>query len=460
MDLMQTTFRGYKRENGRIGVRNHVIILPVDDLSNAAARGGREQHQGHDGDAAPLRAAAVRRRPRPALPHADRHGLQPERRRGGRDLHRGAAGRRRSPTASPPPASRWPTSASSSTATTTRSCAPRRRRKEFVQWASELHARGAPAQGPVGLDQVRRVRHHLRLRRQPDRRQRLRQALPARRDAGASARRPSSPAASTSSPRAAATTRCAKKFLFMFDRYQEVIERHKTSDLSDSQPTKGNIEGGLTTIEEKALGNIQKIGRKCMVDGVLDKAETPTGPGLWFMDSSSAAAEMVTLLRGRGLRGALLPDRPGQRDRQPDPAGDQALRQPAHGAHDERAHRRRRLGPAAARDDARTRRATSCSTACSAPPTAASPRPRRSGHREFVLTRLVRERLTRQPRVPGGACSAPAPARLYCARPSRRVRERGASSGESSMNSVLVRLARARWRRRFALLAARRAAPR
>ena len=48
----------------------------------------------------------------------------------------------------------------------------------------------------------------------------------------------------------------------MFDRYQEVINRHKTSDLSDSQPTKGNIAGGLTTIEEKALGNIQKIGKQ------------------------------------------------------------------------------------------------------------------------------------------------------------------------------------------------------
>src|SRR2546423_5112568 len=34
---MQTTFQGYRRENGRVGVRNHVIILPVDDLSNAAA---------------------------------------------------------------------------------------------------------------------------------------------------------------------------------------------------------------------------------------------------------------------------------------------------------------------------------------------------------------------------------------------------------------------------------------
>ena len=89
-------------------------------------------------------------------------------------------------------------------------------------------------------------------------------------------------------------------FMKMFDSYQDMIKRHATTDLSDSQPTKGNIAGGLTTIEEKALGNIQKIGKKCMVDGVLDKAEMPTKPGLWFMDSSSAAAEMVTLCAASG----------------------------------------------------------------------------------------------------------------------------------------------------------------
>ena len=97
------------------------------------------------------------------------------------------------------------------------------------------------------------------------------------------------------------------QFMAMFDRYQRVIEANKTSDLSESQPTKGNIEGGLTTIEEKALGNIQKIGRKCLVDGVLDKAEAPTGPGLWFMDSSSAAAEMVTLCAASGYAVHFFP---------------------------------------------------------------------------------------------------------------------------------------------------------
>src|SRR2546423_14859332 len=29
-------FTGWRRENGRVGVRNHVVILPLDDLSNSA----------------------------------------------------------------------------------------------------------------------------------------------------------------------------------------------------------------------------------------------------------------------------------------------------------------------------------------------------------------------------------------------------------------------------------------
>jgi len=106
--------------------------------------------------------------------------------------------------------------------------------------------------------------------------------------------------------------RCAndavrERFMFMFDRYQDMINRWKTSDLSESQPTKGNIAGGLTTIEEKAMGNIQKIGKFCKVDGVLDKAEMPTGKGLWFMDSSSAAAEMVTLCAASGFAVHFFP---------------------------------------------------------------------------------------------------------------------------------------------------------
>ena len=72
-----------------------------------------------------------------------------------------------------------------------------------------------------------------------------------------------------------------EKFLATWQAYMdEVIEPHKTSDLSESQPTKGNIAGGLTTIEEKAFGNLQKIGKSTSFIDVLEPAEEPaSGPG-------------------------------------------------------------------------------------------------------------------------------------------------------------------------------------
>ena len=92
------------------------------------------------------------------------------------------------------------------------------------------------------------------------------------------------------------------KWFKVWKAYQDdVIEAHKTDDLSDSQPTKGNIAGGLTTIEEKALGNLEKIGRECRYIDVLEPAEAPRkGKGLYYMDTSSAAAECVTLMAAAG----------------------------------------------------------------------------------------------------------------------------------------------------------------
>jgi (2R)-sulfolactate sulfo-lyase subunit beta len=101
----------------------------------------------------------------------------------------------------------------------------------------------------------------------------------------------------------AATKEVGKRWYQMWKAYQdEVIEAHKTDDLSDSQPTKGNIAGGLTTIEEKALGNLEKIGRECRFIDILEPAEAPSkGPGLYYMDTSSAAAECVTLMAAGGF---------------------------------------------------------------------------------------------------------------------------------------------------------------
>ncbi len=120
----------------------------------------------------------------------------------------------------------------------------------------------------------------------------------------------------------------ADDFMKFFNDYQALV-KSKGVDLMGSQPTEGNIRGGLTTIEEKAMGNIQKMGR-CPVVGVLDMAEEPgAGPALhghpprprprWSPCAPRPAPSCTTSPRARAT----------QRHRQPDRARDQAVRQPA-----------------------------------------------------------------------------------------------------------------------------------
>lgn len=105
----------------------------------------------------------------------------------------------------------------------------------------------------------------------------------------------------------AANPQVAEAFMRTWSAYNDFINENKVDDLSESQPTKGNIRGGLTTIEEKALGNIQKIGKRVKFTGVLKPAEAPSGKGLWFMDTSSAAAEALTLWAASGAVLHLFP---------------------------------------------------------------------------------------------------------------------------------------------------------
>lgn len=96
------------------------------------------------------------------------------------------------------------------------------------------------------------------------------------------------------------------KFQKIYDNYIEMVER-TGANLLGSQPTQGNIRGGLSTIEEKAMGNIAKTGTKPVV-GALESAEIPdSGPGLYFMDTSSAAAECITLMAAAGAVVHLFP---------------------------------------------------------------------------------------------------------------------------------------------------------
>ena len=300
-----TAFLGYRRENGRVGVRNHVIVLPLDDLSNAAAEAVAHNIKGCM-----------------AIPHP--YG----RLQFGADLElhfRTLIGTSCNPNVAAVVVigieEGWTKKVVDGIAATGKPVAgfgielhgdhdtimrASKAAREFVQWASEKQRERCPlaelwvstkcgesdttsgcgANPAVGnaFDKLHALGSFLCFGETTE----------------------------LTGGEQIVAARCTseavrERFMFMFDRYQQVIERHKTSDLSDSQPTKGNIAGGLTTIEEKALGNIQKIGKKCTVDGVLDKAEMPTHPGLWFMDSSSAAAEMVTLCAASGYAVHFFP---------------------------------------------------------------------------------------------------------------------------------------------------------
>ncbi|WP_338602334.1 UxaA family hydrolase [Sulfolobus tengchongensis] len=91
-----------------------------------------------------------------------------------------------------------------------------------------------------------------------------------------------------------------EKFMKIYKEYVSFIESQGV-DLLGSQPTEGNIKGGLSTIEEKALGNIQKLGTK-PITCVLDYLDLlPKGSSrLCFVNTSSAAAEAVTLFAAKG----------------------------------------------------------------------------------------------------------------------------------------------------------------
>ncbi|HHV65809.1 MAG TPA: UxaA family hydrolase [Peptococcaceae bacterium] len=64
-------------------------------------------------------------------------------------------------------------------------------------------------------------------------------------------------------------------------------------DIRGSQPTPGNIEGGISSIEEKSLGCIYKAGNS-PIEGVLQYGEIPPGKGLYIMDTPGQDIESIT----------------------------------------------------------------------------------------------------------------------------------------------------------------------
>lgn len=72
-------------------------------------------------------------------------------------------------------------------------------------------------------------------------------------------------------------------------------------DLRGSEPTPANIQGGLTTIEEKSLGAIIKAGNSPL-QGVLDYGDRPPAKGLYFMDGPARTAELLVGVAAAGCQ--------------------------------------------------------------------------------------------------------------------------------------------------------------
>ncbi len=298
------TFMGYKRENGRVGVRNHVLILPLDDISNAACVSVASNIKGTI-----------------AVPH--HYG----RLQFGEDLElyfRTIIGAGRNPNVAAVVVigiePNWTKRVVDGIKETGKPvegfaierngdintiAAASRKAKEFVHFATELQktectsdelyisikcgesdtTSGLASNPTVGnavtkliemggtvsfgeTSEITGAEHVIRER--------------------------------------GKTKEIGEEWYRVWSSYNDFINENKTDDLSESQPTAGNIAGGLTTIEEKAFGNIQKIG-DLKFDGLLKPAEAPPGKGLWFMDTSSAAAEAVTLWMASGAVIHLFP---------------------------------------------------------------------------------------------------------------------------------------------------------
>jgi altronate dehydratase large subunit len=82
------------------------------------------------------------------------------------------------------------------------------------------------------------------------------------------------------------------------------LEREALSrgqDIRGTNPTADNIRGGLTTIEEKALGAMAKSGTRPL-RGVLGYGEAPPRPGLHFMDAPAPAVENLTAFAAAGCQ--------------------------------------------------------------------------------------------------------------------------------------------------------------
>lgn len=294
--MKDRTFRGYRRADGRVGVRNHVIILPIDDISNAACEGvaalvpgvialshpyGRIQF-GPDLDLHFLTLIGTGLNPNVAAVVVI--GIEPK----------WTARVADAIAASGKPVAQFHIEGSGDLKTIQKAA---RAAMTLLQGASELQREELPMTDLVISSKCGESDTTSGLGSNPT------LGKVAERVTNSGGTYMFGETSELTGGEDIVANRIADpvqraKFERLFKEHTDIIVAQQ-ADLLGSQPTEGNIAGGLSTIEEKALGNIAKIGT-AQVTGVLEMGEAPTGRGLYFMDTSSAAAESVTLFAAGG----------------------------------------------------------------------------------------------------------------------------------------------------------------
>ena len=303
MDLSKQKIMGYRRENGRVGVRNHVILLPLDDLSNAACLAVENHvkgtlalphHYGRLQFGADLELhfrTLIGIGSNPNVAAVVVIGIEPE---WTRVITDGIA-----KTGKPVFGFSIEQNGDINTV-----AAASRKAKELVQWATGLQREecmvkelmvsckcgesdttsGIAANPTVGnaFDKLYENGNTLLF----------------------------GETSEITGGEHLVAQRCrtpeiAAQFMKMWSDYNDFIIANKTNDLSDSQPTKGNILGGLTTIEEKALGAIKKGGTKPLVE-VLEEGERPTKKGFVIMDAPAPGVENLTAIVSGGCHAVIF----------------------------------------------------------------------------------------------------------------------------------------------------------
>ena len=291
-----TTFQGFRRPDGRFGSRNYVAIIPVDDLSNAVVEGvarivpgvlalphpyGRLQF----GDDLELHfRTLIGTGSNPNVAAAVVVGIEPN------WTERVVKGIQ----ATGKPVVGFSIEGHGDTDTIARAA---RKAREFLQDASEQNREACSIEGQVFSIKCGESDTTSGLGSNPA----LGVAVDWLVDRGATVI--FGETSEITGAEHIIARRCAndvvrEKYMALHEGYQKFI-KDTGFDLLGSQPTQGNIAGGLSTIEEKAMGNIQKTGSRPVVDA-LEPAVAPTVTGLNFMDSSSAAAEYITLMGAAG----------------------------------------------------------------------------------------------------------------------------------------------------------------